>query len=204
MKIRQWIMFIGLGLIWGSSFFWIKIALAEVGPFLLVAVRLGFGVIGMLAGMAIRRPKLPSSRRTWAFIALLGLTNSALPFSLVAWGAQFIDSSVVSILVSSVPVITVILSLFLLKDDPVTADKIVGVGIGFGGVLVLVWRGVQNAGEMAIWGEVAVLGAALLFGISGVIARREMKDVDPMIQVFGSLVAADAGDVGAWCCRPGR
>ncbi len=147
MKIRQWIMFIGLGLIWGSSFFWIKIALAEVGPFLLVAVRLGFGVIGMLAGMAIRRPKFPSSRRTWAFIALLGLTNSALPFSLVAWGAQFIDSSVVSILVSSVPVITVILSLFLLKDDPVTADKIVGVGIGFAGVLVLVWRGVQNAGR---------------------------------------------------------
>ncbi|MBN2043815.1 MAG: DMT family transporter [Anaerolineales bacterium] len=192
MKPKQWVMFTGLGLIWGSSFFWIKIALAEVGPFLLVAIRLGLGLLGMLAGMAVRRPSFWQPNRVWVMIALLGLTNSAAPFSLVAWGSQFIDSSVVSILVASVPIFTVILSLFWLRDEPLTADKVIGVVIGFAGVVVLFWRGVANAGDQALWGQAAVLGAAVLFGVSGVVARREMKGVDPMIQAFGSLLFADA------------
>jgi drug/metabolite transporter (DMT)-like permease len=192
MKLKQWVMFIGQGLIWGSSFFWIKIALVDVGPFLLVAVRLGFGMLGMLAGMAIRKPQLPPGTRVYIMIALLGLTNSAAPFSLIAWGSQYIDSSVVSILVASVPIFTVILSLFMLKDEPVTADKWIGVVIGFAGVLVLFWRWQEHVGELAVWGQATVLGAPVMFGASGVITRREMKVVDPMIQTYFSLLFADA------------
>jgi drug/metabolite transporter (DMT)-like permease len=184
-------MFIGLGLIWGSSFFWIKIALAEISPFLLVAIRLLLGVIGMMAGMLIRKPKWPSTRRVWTMIALLGVINIAAPFSLITWGQQYIDSSVVSILVSSVPIFTVILSNFFIREEPFSRNKVIGVVIGFVGVVVLFWRGVEELGNNALFGQLAVLGASIFYGISNVIARREMQQVDPMIQSFGSLVFAD-------------
>ncbi len=192
MKTKQWATFLGLGLVWGSSFFWIKIALVDVGPMLLVAVRLLFGVLGLVIGVLVRKPAWPKNRRVWLMIALLGVINTAAPFSLISWGQQYIDSSVVSVLVSSVPVFTAILSLFFIHDDPFTPRKLIGVVVGFVGVLVLFWRGASQLGGLAIFGQLAVLGAAVLYSVSGILARREMRDIDPMIQSFGSLVIADA------------
>ncbi len=91
MKLRTWLAFILLGLVWGSSFLWIKIAVQEIGPFTLVAYRLLFGALGLLVYVAIQRPALPADRRMWLAMALLGLTNTAVPFVLISWGEQFIE-----------------------------------------------------------------------------------------------------------------
>jgi drug/metabolite transporter (DMT)-like permease len=191
MKLKYWFGFIGLGLAWGSSFFWNKLALQEIGPFTLVAIRLLLGLIGMLGGILVRRPKLPKTRREWLMVGLLGLTNTAIPFSLISWSQQHIDSTVVSVLVSSVPIFTVIMAHFLIKEERMDPKKLIGILVGFFGVVVMFWRGIVNVGGMSLAGQLGVLGASSLFAISAIIARRETSKVDPLIQSFFSLVIAD-------------
>ena len=98
MSLRSWSAFLLLGLIWGSSFLWIKLALVELGPFTLVGYRLLFGALGMLIVLLLRRPVFPRGRRILSLLALMGLTNTALPFTLISWGQTSIDSGVASIL----------------------------------------------------------------------------------------------------------
>ena len=77
MKTKDWLAFIGLSLAWGSSFLWIKIAVQEIGPFTLVALRLLFGVLGLMVVVAIQRPVFPKERRLWLALIVLGITNTA-------------------------------------------------------------------------------------------------------------------------------
>ncbi len=191
MRFQHWAAFIGLGVIWGSSFFWNKLALQEIGPFTLVVARVMLGLIGMLVGMVIRRPKLPETRRQWLMMGLLGLTNTAIPFSLIAWSQQHIDSTVVSILVSSVPIFTVILAHFLVREERLFPKKFLGVVVGFLGVVVLFWRGLSSVGEMTMAGQFGVLGAAVFYAISPIIAQKETSKLDPLIQSFVSLAVAN-------------
>ena len=97
MKGKDWLAFLGLSLAWGSSFLWIKVAVQEIGPFTLVAFRLLFGIAGLFAVVLLRRPKWPETGRLWVALAILGVTNTAVPFTLISWGELFIDSAVASI-----------------------------------------------------------------------------------------------------------
>ena len=191
MKVKHWIAFIGLSVAWGSSFFWNKLALQEIGPYPLVALRLLLGLIGMLGGMFIRRPKMPQTRRQWLILGLLGLTNTAVPFSMIAWSLKFIDSTVVSILVSSTPIFTVIMAHFFIQEERLVARKILGILVGFFGVVVLFWRGMVHIGEMGLVGQLLVLGATSLYAVSAIIVKRETSKLDPLIQSFFSILVAD-------------
>ncbi len=91
MKKADWLAFITLGLVWGSSFLWIKIAVQEVGPFLLVAIRLLFGILALLVGVVILRPNWPRHPGVWLSLTLVGLTNNALPYVLISWGEKYIE-----------------------------------------------------------------------------------------------------------------
>ncbi len=91
MKTKDWLAFILLGTVWGSSFLWIKIAVQEIGPILLVALRLLFGILALLVVAAYSRPSWPRQRRVWINLAILGLINNALPYALISWGEQYIE-----------------------------------------------------------------------------------------------------------------
>ena len=126
MKTKEWGLFWLVGLLWGTSFFWIKIALEEVSPVVLVAFRTLFGSIGLgliilinkKAGIAWKtiKEKLP-------VFLVLGLINIALPFSLISWAEQFIDSGTAAILNGSMPLFTVFLSPIFLKDERISLPK---------------------------------------------------------------------------------
>src|SRR4030067_173147 len=98
MKPREWGLFVTLGLIWGSSFLWIKIAVSEIGPFALVSWRLLFGLAGLALVVLVRRPEFPRDRRLLGALALLGITNQALPFAPISWGGGKIGSDGASLL----------------------------------------------------------------------------------------------------------
>src|SRR5215510_14594811 len=120
MKLKHWVLFILLGAIWSSSFMWIKIAIREVGPVTLVAFRVSFGLLFGIVVILLQRVQLPRDLKTWATLLLLGLTNIAIPFFLISWGEQTIDSAVASILDATVPLFAIVLAHFLLKDDKMT------------------------------------------------------------------------------------
>lgn len=192
MKLRDWVLFILLGAIWGSSFLWIKIALEEIGPFALVALRLLFGVLGLLVAVLLWRPSLPSRRWLWVGLGMLGVTNTALPFVLISWGEQHIDSSVASILNGAVPLFTLVIAHLFLRDERITLRKAIGLLTGFGGVVLLVGRDVgYGAGRDAVLGQLAVLVAAISYASSSVFARRNLHEVSPILQAFASLAVAD-------------
>jgi drug/metabolite transporter (DMT)-like permease len=193
MKLKDWLMFGALGSIWGSSFLWIKVAVQDVDPLILVGWRLLFGSLGLLIVVFATRPKLPHSWRSWALLAVLGLTNTALPFVLISWGEQTIDSAVASILNSTVPLFTLILAHLFLHDDRLSLPKAVGLLTGFAGVMVLAARDLEPGGLGAsLLGQVAVLVAAVSYASSSVLARRTMREVSPIVQACATVVAADA------------
>ena len=195
MKTKHIAAFIGLGLAWGSAFFWNRIALNEIGPFLLVAIRLLFGVISLLIAILILKPQMPKDKRVWLINGMLGLTNAAIPFSLTAWSGQVLESAMVSILVSIVPVFTAILAHFLIPDEKLNGKKLVAILGGFVGVVILFWPNLQNSTHAANLGLLAILGGSLFFAISAIITRRETSKGDPLVQSFIMLLGAD---IGAW------
>jgi drug/metabolite transporter (DMT)-like permease len=193
MKPREWGLFVTLGLIWGSSFLWIKIAVAEIGPFALVSWRLLFGLAGLALVVLVRRPEFPRDRRLLGALALLGITNTALPFALISWGEITIDSAVASILNGTVPLFAMIIAHFSLHDDRMTVPRVVGLVIGFVGVVVLMARDIGPQGiQQGVVGQVAVLVAALLYAGSSVFARRTLRGVSPTVQAFLPLLSAEA------------
>jgi drug/metabolite transporter (DMT)-like permease len=186
-------MFVTLGLIWGSSFLWIKVAVAEIGPLTLVGWRLLFGLAGLALVVAVRRPAFPKDRRLWGALALLGITNTALPFALISWGETSIDSAVASILNGTVPLFAMIIAHFALHDDRMTVPRVVGLVTGFVGVIVIMIRDIGPLGiHQGVLGQAAVLVAAMFYAGSSVFARRTMRDVSPVIQAFLPLISADA------------
>jgi drug/metabolite transporter (DMT)-like permease len=192
MKLRDWVTFWTLGLIWGSSFLWIKIALDNVGPFTLVAWRLLIGVVGLALVVAFRRPAFPRGWRIYGMLALLGLTNTALPFVLISWGEQSIDSAVASILNGTVPLFAMVIAHFALEDDRMTRARVAGLILGFLGVVVLM-SGELKPGEIGLGGlgQLAVLVAAVLYAFSSVFARKNLHGLSPVVQSFVPLVVAD-------------
>lgn len=194
MKMKDWLAFLALGLAWGSSFLWIKIAIQEIGPFTLVALRLLFGVVGLLAVVAYSRPRWPGARRLWWVLVVLGLTNTAVPFVLISWGELYIDSAVAAVLNSTVPLFTMLIAHVFLSDDRITLPRIVGLLVGFGGVVVLLSRDLdfQSGLSGGVLGQGAVLLAALFYAGSGVFARRNTQGLSPIVQALVPLVVADS------------
>lgn len=191
MNAVDWGLFLGLSLLWGSSFMWIKIAVADIGPLALVGWRLAFGVLGLAIVLAIRRQRLPREWRTWRNLFVLGLINTALPFALIAYGEQTIDSAVASVLNSTVPLFTLIIAHFALEDDRMTVPRVLGLAIGFVGVVLLLSRDLGSEGWTgSVVGQLAVLTGAVSYGAGGVFARRTMRSVDPYLQAFVPLAAA--------------
>ena len=186
-------MFVALGLIWGSSFLWIKVAIQEVDAFTLVGWRLLFGTLGMVAVIAIRRPPFPRGKSIWLALVVLGIINTALPFVLISWGEKSIDSAVASVLNSTVPLFTLVLAHLFLHDEPITARKAIGLLIGFGGVLALMARDLEAGNLRAgILGQAAVLLAAVSYASASVFARRTMREISPLVQAFVPMAFADA------------
>ncbi len=91
MKLKHWILFILLGVIWSASFLWIKIALEEIRPLTLVTYRVGFGLLTGLIVAAVFRIRIPRDWKTWRVFFILGILNVAIPFFLITWGEQTIE-----------------------------------------------------------------------------------------------------------------
>jgi drug/metabolite transporter (DMT)-like permease len=200
LKLRDWGAFVLLGLLWGSSFLWIKIALEEIGPFTLVAFRLLFGAAGLLVVTAVRRPSLRLGACAWAMLGLMAFTNTALPFILISWGEQHIDSSMASILNGTVPLFTLIIAHVFLHDERITLNRVLGLLAGFVGVIILMSPNLEpSAGRSGLWGQMAVLLASLLYAGSSVFIRRNLRGIPPIVQSAAIITLAD---LMAWLMAP--
>lgn len=191
MRLKEWGAFVLLGLIWGSSFLWIKIAVAETGPFMLVTFRLLFGLAGLLAVMALRRQAWPRDRRALLAFLFMGFINTALPFTLITWGETLIDSSLASILNGTVPLFTIILAHFWLRDEKITLPRLAGLFVGFLGMVVLVSRDLgPEALRGSVWGQIAVIAASISYATAITFSRKHLRGQPPVLQATMVLLFA--------------
>ncbi|MEQ1910037.1 MAG: DMT family transporter [Vicinamibacterales bacterium] len=207
MKLREWGMFFLLGLVWGSSFLWIKVALGNNGepflgiaipagqaafsPLLLVTMRLAFGLAGLAVLMVAYRLTIPRDTRTLGICAVVGFINTALPFALITWGETRIPSSLASILNGTVPLFAIVFAHFALHDERMTPGRLAGLVIGFVGVVVLV-SGESDVTSGSIWGQAAVAGAAVSYAGAASYTRRYLRGLSPITQSFTTLIFAEA------------
>lgn len=177
MKPQHWFVFITLGLIWSSSFLWIKIGVQEIGPMALVAFRMLFGAVTAVAIGVYQKVQWPRDLRTWGIFAVLGPTSLAIPIFFISWGEQTIDSAVASILNATVPLFTIVIAHFVLQDDKMTVQKVLGLLIGFAGTVVLLSEDLAVGAQTSVIGQAAVILASIFYAGSAVFARKLTQHV---------------------------
>jgi len=198
-KPKDWFIFILLGTIWSASFLWIKIAVSEIGPFALVAFRVTFGALTGILITLFTRTRWPRERATWITFSLLGVTSVAIPFVLISWGEKTIDSAVASILNATTPLFTIFIAHLYLHDDRITPPKILGLILGFGGVVVLMLQDLDPNSHNSVIGQVAVLVASFFYAASSVYARLKTEHVPGLVRGAAPLVTAS---LAMWIITP--
>jgi drug/metabolite transporter (DMT)-like permease len=204
----EWLLFLALGFMWGSSYLFIKLAVDDFGTFTLVALRLTVGALLIWTVVRLAGQELPRERRIYGHLLVMAIINITIPFLLITWAEQSVESSLAAILTSPVPLIAIVLSAFFLHDEPLRVNGLVGLVVGFVGVVIVTSRGLTAEGS-SLTGEIALLGAALSYACGAVYARRNVRGLAPMIPAaFQVTFAAIITGVCAllfehpWTARP--
>lgn len=165
--------FVLLAVIWGSSFALIKIADREL-PVLWVALgRVALGAVALLPLLALRRERLPRDPRLWGHLAVVALVYNAVPFVLFAYGETKVSSVLAGLYNGATPLLVLLVSLAVLPEERPTRERVLGLAVGFCGVVVVLgpWRGLAG-GELL--GHLACLGAAACYGLAFPYTRRHL------------------------------
>lgn len=175
-----------LSAIWGSSYLFIAIGTESLPPITLVAIRLLIGATSLLTVLRLRGLALPASRRIWAALAVMGLVNNIVPFTLITWaempGAHQVSSGLAAVLVAAVPIFTVIFAHFALRDERFSLLKLGGVMLGFIGVVVLMSPKLNEpGGEQGLLGALAVILASMSYAVAVTFSRRTLRSVPPIV-----------------------
>jgi drug/metabolite transporter (DMT)-like permease len=177
--------------LWGSSFFFIEIALEDVKPTVLITLRLVTAALVLVPALAIAygpRQAAGRLRASWRPLLVLGAINAAIPFTLIAWGQTHIDSGIAAIANASVPIFVALLAIRFRQSERVTGARALGIALGIVGVAVLAGAN-PDGGWWAVVGTLAVVTASLFYAAGALYGQTNVEDLDPILLVTGSTVA---------------
>ena len=188
---RGWAAFAAMSLIWGVPYLFIKVAVDDgVSPVFLSFVRVAMAA-ALLLVLAWRAGVLRQVRGRWGWIAAYAVIEITLPFPLIAAGEQYVSSSLTAILIASVPLIVAVLAIRFDPAERATGIRLLGLLIGFGGVVALV--GIDVAGNAdELLGAVLILLASCGYAAAPMILKRKFPDVDARASMGATLLLATA------------
>jgi drug/metabolite transporter (DMT)-like permease len=198
MNNKDWVSFWLVGLIWGTSFVWIKIAVNDVSPIMLVAFRTLFGSIAVGSIVALNKQAQVSwnvIRKRLFDVFIMGTFNIALPWILISWAGQFIDSGTSAILNGTMPLFTILLSSIIIKDDRITLPKLGGLVIGFIGIVILMAPSIQGKWSNDLLGQAAILLATISYASATVFARKKFQGLPAQML---ALLQLSTGTIIIW------
>jgi len=182
-----------LALLWGSGFFWIKLALDGLGPFQLTFARLALGALVLGAIVAVRQLPLPRTRSMWAHLTVAALISNAIPYTLFAVAEQTVASSLAGTINATTPLWTAVIAAGVGVERLASPRRVAGLVIGFGGAMVLLspWDGDVRG---TLFGALACVGAAVSYGVSYVYQARYVtnRGFPPLMLAFAQMSAATA------------
>ena len=191
MGAREWAMLLTLSILWGGSFFFVEVIISELPPLTIVLLRVSLAAAALwLFALAVGlRP--PSNIGAWKAFLVMGLLNNVIPFTLIVWGQTHIASGLASILNATTPLFTVIVAGLLLDDEKPTAAKMIGVSVGFIGVILMVGPVALSGLGSDLLAQIAVLGAALSYALAGVFGRRfRTMGINPVVTAAGQVTTS--------------
>lgn len=190
---REWGLLTLLALIWGLSFPAVDLALNGLPPLLIAMGRIVIGAIGLTAIAVLGGHAFPRTARNWAVLSFVGIIGTALPFFLIGWGQQGVAPGATSILIAVMPLMTLGLS-HLFGDERLTLQALIGMVVGFAGLILMTGPEALQAlggGADEIVFQAAILGGALCYSLSAVVARLA-REMSPIAAGAVSLISASA------------
>jgi drug/metabolite transporter (DMT)-like permease len=178
-----------LGLIWGASYLFIKLAVAELAPAQLVAARLLVATVTLLLPLQLRGPGLPRGRTLWRDLFVMGLLSSAVPFTLISWGETNVPSGIAAVLNATTPLFAVVFAHALVPEERLNPRSGLGVLVGFAGTAVLIGPDLASLAAASALGELAVVGASACYAAAAVWARLRLRG-EPLALATGQMAAA--------------
>lgn len=191
--MRKWAAFWILGLVWGSSFLFIRIGVEQLSPFQVVFIRTGIAAIGLNLLLLTRGKHLPFNRRLLLPLVIIGIGNTTIPFALITAGEKSISSGLAAMLQSAASLFTAIAAHISFQDERLTPQKVAGLAIGFIGVMVLGSRSIVN-GEIDVpmlAGAMAIVLASVFYAVFTIYSRRQIQNrYEPIVVSTGAMTFA--------------
>lgn len=190
-----------LALLWGSSYLFIKIAVAEIPPLTLVAVRVLGAAMLLLIVLYIKGKRLPADVDVWGSLMLQAFFNSIGAWTLLAWGQQAIDAGVASVLNSTGPIFVFIFTVLITRHESTQIRRLIGAILGVTGVALVV--GAVFSGTRALAGELACLAGAALYACAAIYGRR-FSTLGALVTATGTMICASIVmvPVALWIDKP--
>jgi drug/metabolite transporter (DMT)-like permease len=192
---REHLLLIVLATLWGASYTFIKIGVETIPPVTLIAARTLVAALLLLALMRWRGLVLPSDAVTWRRFLVQACLNSAIPFTLIAWGERWVDAGLATVLNSTAPIFTFLLTAVVTQHELVTVRKLVGVASGIVGVCLIVGvealSGLGQQHSHQLLASVAIVAATICYA-GAAIYGKSFKELHPILPAAGSLICGAA------------
>jgi drug/metabolite transporter (DMT)-like permease len=194
-SLTDYVLLVGIGLIWGSQFVLNELAIESIPPLSVGAGRIFFGfitlslILGFLPKADVQKSSAYFLKQPWGMYFLIALAEAIIPLFLIPWGQQYVDSSIAAILMATIPIFTMFLANLFVKEDRWNFTTALSVGLGFIGVIILVGPDIKGNGQHHLLGELAILGAAFSFAVSMILIRK-LPPVPPVLAMRNTFLMA--------------
>lgn len=196
MSAKNWVQLLILSLLWGGSFFFVEVALEGLPVLTIVWCRVALAALFLALALVATGTEFPRGVAVWRALLVMGLLNNAVPFTLFASAQGQISGSLAAILNATTPLFTVIVAHLATADERAGRAKLAGLALGFGGVFVMMSG---QASEVAWFGAILCLLAAMSYGLAGVWGRRFRRlGVAPLATAFGQVTASSVLLAPVW------
>lgn len=181
------VQFVLAGIVWGSSFLFMKVALDGLSPGQVAWSRLMLGGLTLGLIVAARRDHLPRSLKIWGHMTVLAITFCVVPYLLFSWSQQHVTSGLASIYNATTPIMTAVMAGLLFRVERLKAVQVAGIAVGILGVVVIIapWQGLDFS--QGLVAQFAILGATACYGFSFAYMRRFVSNTGMSALVFSFL-----------------
>src|SRR5436190_22410584 len=153
---RDWVLLLVLGLMWGTSYAFIKLGVQTLPTFTLIAARLLIGLLLLATVVIVAREPLPRNPRVYGNLLVMAVVNIVIPFTLITSAERSVDSAVAAIINGAVPLVVILLAALTFADEPITLNRLLGLLVGYAGVIVIVLPGLAASTGSQVSGELAL------------------------------------------------
>jgi drug/metabolite transporter (DMT)-like permease len=195
---------LGLAAIWGAAFMLVKIGVSSIASWSLTAIRLSIAAVFMGGWAFWMREAVPRTRAFWQLALVTAVFGNVLPFMLITWGQEQIDSGIAAICIATMPLMTVLMAHFALPDDRLTVPKLLGVSCGFAGLVILVGPSKLSSFGTDTVRLLAVVAAAVCYALNAVYTRKRLRS-EPRYALAAAVMALATAiivPIALWIDRP--